>query len=172
MIQCILVTRQHTHMKPNQLVITAIIALATGSSALAFEKREVRLENTPAAVQSTIAANTGNGKLDEVDRVSFDGKTFYIAEIDMPGDNDIDLYISEDGTLTRSVQEIPRKDVPEAVTRAAEAAANGGKIDDIDKETAGETVTYHVEIDRPGPDLKLVISPDGNVVSSTEEMDD
>jgi hypothetical protein len=43
-------------------------------------------------------------------------------------------------------------------------------VDDVDKETAGQTVTYHVEIDRHGaPDLEVIVSADGAILKQTEE---
>lgn len=49
----------------------------------------------------------------------------------------------------------------------------GGRVDDLDKITVGETVTYDADIDRTGqPDLDVLVSADGKIVRQTEDRDD
>jgi len=134
----------------------------------------VRLEDCPVPVQNTIRANARDGKIDEIDSHVIDGKAMYVAEVDLANDIDLKIYVAGDGALIKTIEDVPPAELPEAVRKAAEGiAAGSGKLDDLDKEVAGETVTYHVEIDRPAqPDLQLVIAPDGRVLKQTEEHDD
>jgi hypothetical protein len=154
--------------------IAVSLGLSSGGfAAEIFKKREIRLDQAPQSVQSAIQEHVRNGKLDELEKVTLDGKTLYIAEIKLPQKRDLDLYFAEDGSLMKSAEEIHLADVPAAVRTAVEAlAAAHGKIDEIDKVTVGSTVTFHFEIDRRGPDLHLVVSPDGQILEERSEADD
>lgn len=132
---------------------------------------DLRLDQCPAAVQATIRENSRGGPIDDIDRIGIDGNVIYRAEIDLPQDQDLKLYIAGNGALLKVLEEISLAEAPEAVRRVAKE--QGGTIDDVAKETKGQTVTYHVEIDRPGqPDLDLVLAADGAILSRTEEGGD
>lgn len=154
--------------------IAVLLGLSSSGFAADFlKKREIRPDQAPPSVQTSIQEHLQNGKLDELEKVTLDGKTIYIAEIKLPQKRDLDLYFAEDGSLIKSAEEIDLADVPAAVRTAVEAlAATNGKIDEIDKITVGGTVTFHFEIDRRGPDLHLVVSPDGQVLEERTEADD
>ncbi len=163
-------------MKTIQTLCPLLIAIGTLSSAGAsekiFQKREIRLEEAPESVQAGIREHMRNGKLDELEKVFLDGTTIYIAEVELGRGRDLDLYFRESGALIKSVEEISHAEMPEPVRRAAEeATARGGKVDDIDRVIADGVVTYRIEIDRRGPDLNLVISADGRILSETEDRD-
>ncbi len=153
----------------NRIILPLAMILLPATHAAAFEKKEIQLAEAPAAVQSVVRDNLRGGTLDEIERVTFDGRTTYLAEINLAEDRDLDLYISEDGTIHRTAEEIHPSEAPDAVRGAAESH---GTIEEIDKHTRGGTVTYRVEIDRPGADLMLEISEAGAVLSQTEESDD
>ena len=134
------------------------------------QRRELRLSECPQAVQSTVQGNARGGQIDEVDLISIDGKDIYIAEINLPRDRDLKVYVSGNGSLVKTREDILIREAPAAVRSAVQVL---GIIDDIDKETAGQTVTYHVEVDRQGArDLDVVVSADGSILSQTEENDD
>ena len=152
------------------LTLTTLAALTFSAHA----DDDIRLEDCPQPVQTTIKQNARDGKIDEVDSHVIDGKALYIAEVDLPSDMDLKIHVSGDGKLVKTIEDIPLSELPEVVRKAAEGVAAGnGKLDDPDKETADGQVTYHVEIDRAlQPDLKLVIAEDGSVLKQTEDMDD
>ncbi|WP_367874445.1 hypothetical protein [Luteolibacter sp. Populi] len=150
---------------------TVIIAIALFPFvASARDLREIRLEECPQAVQSTVRDNARDGRIDEVDLIEIEGNTIYIAEAEFAQDRDMKIYVSGSGALIKTVEDVPLAEVPAVV---AEAARKLGSIDEVDKETRGGTVTYHVEVDRPGQrDLDLEIAANGAILKQTEEAKD
>jgi uncharacterized membrane protein YkoI len=153
--------------------IKTLIALAftTGLASAQVERREIRLTDCPAAIQTTVEAHARGGAVEEVDLIAIDGKQIYIAEVDLPRDRDLKIYVSGNGALVKTREDILLSDAPEPVRSAA--LALDGSVDDVDKEVTGNTVTYHVEVDRHGmADLDVVLAADGKVLSQTEEAGD
>lgn len=153
--------------------ISTLIALAftTGLATAQVERREIRLTDCPASIQATVQANARGGVIDEVDLIAIDGKQIYIAEVDLPRDRDLKIYVSGNGSLVKTREDILLGEAPEPVRSAA--LALDGSVDDVDKEVTGNTVTYHVEVDRHGmADLDVVLSEDGKVLSQAEEAGD
>lgn len=139
-------------------------------SALAME---IPIDQCPAPVQATVRNHSRDGKLDEIESFAIEGKTLYVAEIDLPGKRDLKIHIASDGTLLKIREDIAMADIPQPVRATAEAKLAGGTVDDVEMETANGKVTYHVEIERKGaPDIDLVIAPDGKLLSETEDPDD
>lgn len=152
---------------------TIPVYLTIAACAVSAHAAEVRLKECPAPVQTTIQENARGGHIDEIDSFAIGGKTLYVAEVELPGERDLKIHVSADGTLVKTREDAVLKDAPEAVRKAVESKLGGGKADDVDKETTGKIVTFHVEIERTGsPDLNLVIDSDGKIVSETEEAGD
>ena len=149
----------------------AALALATGIATAQTQRREIRLSDCPQPVQATIQQNSRGGHIDEVDFISIDGKDIYIAEVELPRDRDLKIYVNGGGSLVMTPEAIALRETPAAVRRAVQGL--GGTVDDVDKEIAGQVVTYHIEIDRHGArDLDVVVAENGTILSQTEEADD
>lgn len=134
-------------------------------------EKEVRLDDCPAPVRETLVANSRGGKIDEVDLIELGGKQIYIAEVDLPRDIDLKVYVNGDGTLVKTREDVRNDEIPGFVNTVVTEL--GGRLDDVEKETMGKTVTYHVEVDLAGkPDVDVVLDADGKVISKTEEIDD
>jgi hypothetical protein len=148
------------------IAICCTIVTATAEG----EHRELGLQECPQAVQTTVRDNARAGHIDEVDVINIEGRMIYRAEIDLPRDRDLKIYVDRDGALMMTKEEILPRELPQAVLNAAHAL---GPVEDVEKESNGQTITYHVEIDRAGqPDLDVVFLADGSISSQTEEVDD
>jgi uncharacterized membrane protein YkoI len=148
----------------------AALAFTTMLASADIERREIRIEDCPAAVQATVRANARGGTIDDVDLIAIEGKQIYIAEVELPRDRDLKIYVSGNGALVKTREELSLREMPAFIRGAVREY--GGTIDDVEKESAGGTVTYHVEIDRKGiPDIDVVLSAEGAVISETEEND-
>lgn len=151
------------------MTIAALVITSSWASA-DYNKKEIRMDDCPAPVREVITANSRDGKIDDVDMIDIDGKQIYIAEVDLPRDTDLKVYVSGEGVLIKTREDVRDGDVPASVTNAVKDL---GTIDDVEKETKGETVTYHVDIDRSGQaDLEVVLSESGEVLSKSEGSDD
>ena len=133
--------------------------------------KEVKMADCPAPVQEVIQKNLRSGKLDSIKMLTVDGRTLYLADVDLAEDEDLKVYISETGELLKTREDVRQADAPAAVIEAAKKLVpEGGKLDDVEKETAGGKTTYLVEIDRPNaPDLEVTVSADGAILSQKDE---
>lgn len=151
---------------------TTLLSIALISLAGHAVAAEVRLADCPAAVQATIQQNSRDGRIDEIESYSIQGKMLYVAEVELAADRDLKIHVAADGALVKIREDSTLAEAPEAVRKAVEAKLAGGIADDVDKETVGQTVTYHVEIDRKGAaDLELTIDSAGKILSETEDRD-
>lgn len=154
-------------LSSSSILTAGLFSLAFVAPALA---REIKLTDCPQPVQSAITSNTRDGRVDEIEMVQIQGKTVYIAEIDLKGEVDLNLHVSSDGKLVKTVEDIRLSAAPEAVRSALKAL--GGHVDDIDMITVGSTVTYDADVERHGqPDLDVVVSAEGKIIRQTEDRD-
>lgn|SRR5690606_7165754 len=150
------------------LLATGILTLGTGAAA--FADNEIRLDECPAEVRKTITDHSRGGKIDEIDVITIEGKTLYVAEVDLPRDRDLKIHVAGDGTLLKTREDISLETAPAAVRDTLEGY--GGRIDDLEMETAGNTHTFHAEIEFSGqPDLKLTVAENGRVIREVEDND-
>ena len=152
---------------------TLILAALAGST-LNLRADDMKLEQCPAAVQDTIRANARDGRIDDINLITIEGRALYVAEVDLKGDKDLKLHVGSDGKLIKTREDAVLGDAPDAVQDAVKKLMPaGGKVDDVDKETATGKITYHVEIDRPNAaDLDVVVADDGTVIRRTEDTQD
>jgi uncharacterized membrane protein YkoI len=130
-------------------------------------KMDSRLAACPESVRKTIIAEARGGVVDELEMVQVEGKTIYIAEVELPGD--LKIYVDENGSLIKVREEIKASEMPERVRQVVDV--ENGRIDDVEKQTSNGKVVYFVEIDKPGGvEVNLRISPDGKVMSRREEL--
>ena len=141
-------------MKTTILTLSSFFLAATSITTSA---RDLQLHECPATVQSTIESNARGGVIDEIDLISIGGKEIYIAEVDLPRDLDLKVYVSGNGSLLKTREDISQQSMPSFIRDAVRE--HGGTIDDVEKEVSGSTVTWHVEVDRKGmPDMKVVLN--------------
>ena len=69
----------------------------------------IKLEACPAAVQATVKAQVGDGKLTLLEKVTKDGKVYYEAEITKGGKN-LEVFIAEDGKVMETKEVAPEKE--------------------------------------------------------------
>lgn len=149
----------------------AALALTTAFASADIDRRELHLHDCPAAVQATIESHARGGMIEEVDLIAIEGKEIYIADVELPRDLDLKVYVSGNGALVKTREEVPLRSMPAFIRSAV--AEYGGTIDDVEKEIAAGKVTYHVEIDRKGiPDIDVVLNAEGAVIRETEDHDD
>lgn len=133
------------------------------------------LEAGPAPVREVVlkALNAG-GTLDKFRVVRRGEQTLYIADIDRTGDRDLKLNVRADGSVAKSVEDLPVAELPEAVGKALKDLAGvDGQIDDVKKVTEGAAITFKAEIDRAGKtELDVIVSADGAVLEQKEDLDD
>lgn len=148
-------------------------ALATGATGM-LHSQDNLLRRYPEAVQASIRGHLGKGKLDEVNSIEVDGRRLYVAEIDLPGNRDLKVHLDSDGRLLKMWEDLKVSDLPVEVRKAVEGLLEKrGRIEDVDRETVGKTVRYHVEIKQSETvDLDVVLKEDGTIISKKIEEND
>lgn len=154
-------------MKPTLMLIA--LTLGTHFASADGNKARERLAEAPAAVRQTIRENSRDGVLDDFEVIAIEGKTIYIAEVELPAE--LKIYVAENGSLLKTREEILFSAAPEAVRGAVTPL--GGRIDETKLETSGKTITYLIEIERTGePVLNVAVSAEGLILRRQEEVDD
>ncbi|HAL70833.1 MAG TPA: hypothetical protein DCP71_03580 [Verrucomicrobiales bacterium] len=159
-------------MKTNSsfLFFVTLIVVAFVRSSMAYAE-EIPLTACPAPVQETLRSNLHGGTLDEVNLIAIEGRSLYIAEVDLPGGRDLRIHIGPDGSLLKTREEITLAETPAAVQEAVRRLMPaGGRLADVDREVVAGTTTFRVEIDRPqSRDLQLHLAEDGAVLQQRDD---
>jgi hypothetical protein len=147
------------------------VTLLTLLSPQAMLAQELTLAQCPVVVQSAIREHGQGGSLEEIKLVQRDGSSIYVAELGLGEKRDLKMYITPEGTIVRSRQEIDFKLAPAAVRRTALGLMPAGaEVSDVDMETAEGVTTYVVEIKlTPTREVKITMQPDGKVLSEHVE---
>jgi hypothetical protein len=89
---------------PTFLVMT-LMACASMQNARAEDKEKeegnevkVKIADVPEAVRKTLAKESDNAKIEEVDKETDEGKTIYEADVKL-NDHNYEIKVKEDGTL-------------------------------------------------------------------------
>jgi uncharacterized membrane protein YkoI len=76
------------------------IEVAADGTLLETETK-LELDDVPAAVQSTITANAGGGKVKKIEKETEKGVTTYEAKVEAAGDKKLEIKVAADGTLIK-----------------------------------------------------------------------
>ncbi len=142
------------------------------------DKNEIDLADAPNAVQETILDAAAQGVLDDVKLKHFQGQALYVAEIDLPGKRDLDVYVAADGRLVRTEEDVAWAALPASVQATLQQqAGRDGRVEDLSRITVGKTVTFSAEIEFPGQrkseiEIDVEIAVTGKLLSAVESHDD
>jgi uncharacterized membrane protein YkoI len=128
---------------------------------------QLSLEETPPAVQRTIKAHLGNGKLGDIYRLLEDGEISYSVELTRDGKS-ADLSVAPDGKLQS--EQVALEDTPEAVQKTIQEKLGDGKVVRIDKsfELKHGVFPYEIEARKDGKPFKFSVGPKGRFLGTDE----
>ncbi len=141
-------------------------------SIVASSAKDIPLAKCPPEVQATIRTHARDGKIDEVESLAIEGRRMFIAEVDLPGDRELKIYVLANGTLFKTREDLRFEDAPAKVKEAAQQLiATDGKVDDVVKTTEADgKETYELEFKRKGQkEVKITYSADGTILSQREK---
>lgn len=152
------------------VLVVALLAQPVSADAARYK---VALAACPSAVRATILDHARGGEIDDIDFTQIEDRMLYVAEVDLPGKRELELYVAGDGRLLRTEEEIVWSELPAAVQDSLwQQAKHKGRIDDLVRNTAGKSVTFAAEIERQGqPDIELELAADGTLLFAAEELD-
>jgi uncharacterized membrane protein YkoI len=151
-------------MRIKQFIFLAI-GCATAVAVFADDNsKTVLLSETPAAVQKTINAQLGDGKLGSIDKTVDGEDTTYDIELTTKGGQERDFTVDEDGTLL-SVG-VTLSETPAAVQKVINLRVGTGKLENIDKAFDDGEVSYDVEMTtKDGQERDFTVDEDGTLLS-------
>jgi hypothetical protein len=156
-------------MKSNSVILSLLWVVMSPS---ALQAKDIPMAKCPPAVQATIRKNARDGKVDEVKSLSIEGRRMFIAEVEFPGNRELNIYVLGNGTLFKTREDIRFEEAPAKVQEAAQKLVSAdGKIDDVAKTTEADgRESYEVEIKRQRQkEVKVVFAADGAIRSQTEK---
>jgi uncharacterized membrane protein YkoI len=125
----------------------------------AADAAAMTLAQTPPAVQKTVQANNGNGKVTSISKGDEDGMASYEVKF-MNGPQPRDLHVGEDGRLL-SIQ-MALAETPPAVQKSIQTQLGGDKLDAIEKTFDLDETSYVVDITtKDGRESQFSIGEDG-----------
>jgi uncharacterized membrane protein YkoI len=150
------------------LVSLCILYFVMGSPIFAADDaKTVAIADTPAAVQKTVAAQVGDGKVEDINRSMENGETVFEVDFATKAGDDRDFTVADDGTLL-SVG-VSLADTPAAVQKTIQAQLPGWEITGINKNVADAEISYDVEVSKNGRERSFNV--DNNGVLSSVEVD-
>ena len=142
-----------------------ILLLASMVSLDAAEiSKPVKFKQLPAAVQKTIKAQMGGGRLGGIDKVTEDGETRYDVELDKDG-VERSLSVAPDGRLIS--WQMFMSELPGAVRKTIQAQVGKDKMGEIDKTFEDGSFAYDVEVTKNGAKRSFTVGTDGETARST-----
>jgi uncharacterized membrane protein YkoI len=123
----------------------------------------VQLSDTPAAVQKTIAAEIGNGTVQDVSRSTQNGETIF--EVDFAGQagDERDFTVADDGTLLCTG--VALADTPAPVQKTIQAQLSGWPVTGINKNVADTDLSFDVTVAKDGHEKSFNVDAAGNLSS-------
>jgi hypothetical protein len=147
-------------------------------------KETISFNQLPERVQKTVSAAAGGANVENVQKLTKNGRTCYQASFDqknMKGK----LTVSEDGSLLQyqqaedlalvaAVPTIPKTgmsltDLPEAARKTIKEQAGSNDVGDVSKKTEGTRTLYHAAFNDAGVHTSLLVDEDGKLVGKSEE---
>ena len=194
--------RKHWKLAGMVVFVGAIVCVLTFAgkkenrmeASLPEGEEEVTMDQVSAAVQTTIQTEAQGGNIEEIERETENGKTVYEAEVILNG-QEVDIMIASDGTLLGKEvedadddddddegdddddddddeEEVTLDEVPAAVKDTILANAQGGTIEEIERETEDGQVVYEAEVEINGKEYEIEVAADGTLLEIEEDDDD
>jgi len=122
----------------------------------------INLTQTPPAVQKTVQANIGNGKVTSISKIDGNGVTSYEVNY-LKGTQTRYLHVSEDGALL-SIELAPAE-TPPAVQKSIRAHLGISELGAIEKTFDGDEISYVVYITtKDGRESQFTIGENGDLL--------
>ena len=142
-------TKMKNHQFPQRL-----LTLFNGMPVEQFLE-DISLEDCPRSVANTALKNLESGRIRRILTAQGRHRPFYYVELEVSGNLERKLQISEDGTLLGRVESIRKSELPRCVQSAVtEFLVEGARFDTADHVYTSESEEFHVELDL-GDDLDL-----------------
>ncbi len=185
--------RKHWKLTGVAAVILAGLVLSLGALAsrqMAEQETSVTLEQVPAPVRATLLSQ--GGTIEEIEMETENGQTTYEADVIIDGKK-LEVKLAPDGSVIgketddedseeqgddeeegeeqEDEAQVSIEQVPDLVKATILAEAQGGTIEEIERENEGGQVTYEADVVVNGQEVELKIAADSGKLLG-KEVDD
>jgi uncharacterized membrane protein YkoI len=150
------------------LALLGLSALAVGARA---DEEKVALEKVPAAAMKAVKDKFPAAEIRQAEKEVEEGKTIYEIGLKDHGQN-IDVSLTEDGTILEIEKEITAEDLPHAVADAVKAKYPKGTIKKAEEVSKGETRAYEVIVAEGSKSREVVLDRAGKILEDEESDGD
>ncbi|AFM04328.1 Protein of unknown function (DUF2874) [Bernardetia litoralis DSM 6794] len=77
---------------------------------------------------------------------------------------DYDIWYDQTGKIIRQKEDISNSDLPQAITSTIKSQFGGYRIDEAQKNTEGQTITYKVELENFSQEWKVIFDANGKII--------
>jgi uncharacterized membrane protein YkoI len=149
-------------MRCKRLLSVSLLLLAATLSGVA-DGLPVPLSQTPPAVEKTIAAQIGSGKLGEIDRSEEREGTTFDVDFTTSAGEAREFCVAADGTLLSTG--VTLAETPAAVQKTIQTEAAGSALESIDRNIEESGDTYDVDTTKNGRTQSFTVDDDGTLLS-------
>jgi uncharacterized membrane protein YkoI len=150
-------------MRSKRLLSVSAFLAAAVTGLAADSSQPVPLTQAPPAVQKTIAAQIGGGKLEDIYQSDENGEPIFDVGFTTQAGQEHGFSVAPDGTLLST--EIGLAEAPAAVQKTIQAEAAGWGLDGIDRNVEASGATYDVEVTKNGRTQNFTVDDDGTLLS-------
>lgn len=148
-------------MKKNLLSLSAAILLTT----VFVQAQDIPKSQVPSVILNKF--ETSYPKATDIEW-EMDGD-LYNVEFEIGRDTDHDAWYDASGNEVRHKEEIPSSKLPASVTQTLESDFKGYRIDDVEKITTPDAITYSMELDSPSEEWQVIIDDKGAIVDQRRD---
>jgi uncharacterized membrane protein YkoI len=150
-------------MQFKRFVFSSLFLAATATVFAADDSKPVALSEIPSAVQRTINAQIGDGKLGEIDRSNENGEPTFDVSFTTKAGDERGFSVADDGTVLST--EAALAETPAAVQKTVQAHASGWELEGIDKNVDDAEISFDVEVTKDGREKSFTVANDGDLLS-------
>lgn len=138
-----------------------------------MNRGEIELNAAPANVRKAFTSYSMGGEVDEqVRHLSIDGQDVYVAKVDPSEAQELQIYVTSNGEVLKTQQELELDKAPQEVRSAVEKFndRDGNNLSKLYREMREGKLTYIAEIKRNNNQqpLHLQLDESGNIVKQWE----
>ena len=149
------------------LAFTAIAGLALSGFSAAQEKK-IQRSDLPAAVQTTVEAQSKGATVKGFSQEREKGQTFYEAEMTVNGHSK-DVLMDPTGAVVEVEEEVGLDSLPAAVKEGLQAKAGKGNLVKVESLTKhGQLVAYEAQVRTGAKKSEVQVGPDGKPLDHEE----
>ncbi len=113
----------------------------------------------------SIILNKFNNQFSKAKDVEWEkGYDFYKVEFEASWGLDHDVWYNENGEMIKHKEELMSKNLPRVIKTDLKSKYKNYLIDDVEKITEGNKITYKVEIEKLNEEVTLFYNEDGSIL--------